>query len=123
MKVYAQGEEEMVLIEQRIHQLTFRNTSYTVRDIRSWLSSGPGECLFIETISNRLHEVQLRARVPAAGVPLTAQYRVRRLARCHHHRTWNIEWYQVLFIGESRFCLWRYDGRRRIWRRLGERYE
>ncbi|GFU52403.1 transposable element Tc1 transposase [Trichonephila clavipes] len=63
-----------------------------------------------EIIRNRFHEVQLRARVPATGVSLTAQHRARCLVSCHSHRTWTIEWHQVLFMNESHFSLWRNDG-------------
>ncbi|GFW18514.1 uncharacterized protein TNCV_1185411 [Trichonephila clavipes] len=38
-----------------------------------------------QTIRNRLHEVQLCARVPATGEPLTVQHRTRHLAWYHRH--------------------------------------
>lgn len=109
--------------DRRIRQSTIRDPFSTARAIRSRLPPGAGGSVSTQTIRNRLHEVQLRARVPATGVPLTALHRARRLAQCHRHRTWTIQWHRVLFTDESRFCLWRNDGRRRVWRRPGERYE
>nr|XP_042902281.1 uncharacterized protein LOC122270123 [Parasteatoda tepidariorum] len=102
--------------DRRIRQLTIRGPFSTARAIRSRLPSGAGGSVSTQTIRNRLHEVQLRARVPATGVPLTALHRARRLAWCHRHRTWTIQWHRELFTDESRFCLWRNDNRRRVWR-------
>ncbi|GFU69069.1 transposable element Tcb1 transposase [Trichonephila clavipes] len=45
------------------------------RNIRSWLPPGADGSVSIQTKRNRLHEVQLRARVPATGVSLTTQLR------------------------------------------------
>ncbi|XP_071035430.1 uncharacterized protein [Parasteatoda tepidariorum] len=91
--------------DRRIRQLTIRDPFSTARAIRSRLLSGAGGSVSTQTIRNRLHEVQLRARVP-----LTALHRARRLAWCHRHRTWTIQWHRVLFTDKSRFCLWRNDG-------------
>ncbi|GFW12483.1 hypothetical protein TNCV_817361 [Trichonephila clavipes] len=71
-------------------------------NIQSWLFRGAVVSVSIQTIRNRLQEVHLRVPVPATGVPLTAQYRARRLAWCHRYRTWTLEWHRVLFIDESR---------------------
>ncbi|GFY17840.1 transposable element Tc1 transposase [Trichonephila clavipes] len=55
--------------------------------------------------------------------PKPAAFRTKCLTWCHHHRNWTIEWHRVLFIDEYRFCLWKNDGRRRVWRPPGERDE
>ncbi|GFV57466.1 hypothetical protein TNCV_1609111 [Trichonephila clavipes] len=88
-----------------IHQLTIRYPFFTARDIRSRLPPVSGEPLSTQTMRNRLHEVELRAKIPATGVPLTTQHRARRLAWCHRHRTWIIKWHRVLFTDQSCFCL------------------
>ncbi|GFV61007.1 hypothetical protein TNCV_3845861 [Trichonephila clavipes] len=74
------------------------------------MALGAGKCVSTQTIRNRLHEAQLFARVPAAGLPLTVQHRVRRLARGHRHHTWTIEWHRVLFTDEYLFYLWKNEG-------------
>ncbi|GFU72531.1 hypothetical protein TNCV_22131 [Trichonephila clavipes] len=66
-----------------------------------------------KTIRNRLHEVQLRARVPATGVSLTTQHMARHLAWYRRHRTWALERHRVLFRDELCFGLGRNDGHRR----------
>jgi transposase len=45
-----------------------------------------------------------------------------RLAWCVERQSWDEEWEEVVFSDESRFSLFHSDGRRRVWRRVGERY-
>ncbi|GFX12481.1 uncharacterized protein TNCV_2929751 [Trichonephila clavipes] len=65
--------------------------------------------------------------------PATAYNRLQRLHRlysrigffylltcCDRIRTWTIEGHRELFADESRFCLWKNDGRRWLLRRTGE---
>nr|KAG5703558.1 hypothetical protein BaRGS_000943 [Batillaria attramentaria] len=45
------------------------------------------------------------------------------MAFCRNHQRWNRQlWDRVLFTDESRFTLSNSDARRRVWRRVGERY-
>ena len=56
---------------------------------------------------------------------LTEPRRVARAdwCRAHDRRHWGMQrWRQVIFSDESRFNLYRSDGRRRVYRRRGERY-
>nr|KAG5693798.1 hypothetical protein BaRGS_029428 [Batillaria attramentaria] len=42
---------------------------------------------------------------------------------CRNHQRWNRhQWGMVLFPDESRFSLSHCDGRKRVWRRPGERF-
>ena len=73
-----------------------------------------------KTVRNRL-----RARRPNVGLPLNRACRARRMAwvtsqapRCFPMRQWR----HVFFTDESRFTLFRADGRRRLYRRRGERF-
>ncbi|GFW19882.1 hypothetical protein TNCV_3561851 [Trichonephila clavipes] len=68
----------MVCTDRQIHQLTFQDSYSTACNIRSWLPPGTGGSMSTQAIRNRLREVQLRAGVPATGVTLTTQHRVRR---------------------------------------------
>ena len=45
-----------------------------------------------------------------------------RLKWCKEHKEWNDEWKKVVFSDESRFCLFHNDGRRKVWRKIGERH-
>ncbi len=75
------------------------------------------------TIRRRLHNAGLRSRRPATVPDMTPDHERIRLAWCRHRRRWNqIQWGNILFSDESRFCLKKNDGRVRVWRRRGERH-
>ena len=78
-----------------------------------------------KTIRNRLREFGLRARRPNVGLPLNR-------ARCERRMAWVTaqaprlfpmrQWRCVFFTDESRFTLFRADGRRRLYQRHGEQF-
>ncbi len=75
------------------------------------------------TVRNRLREAHLHARRPHRGLDLTAVCRRNRLEWANAHIQWRLAlWRGVLFTDESRFSLYRADGRQRVWRRVGERF-
>ncbi len=72
-----------------------------------------------QTVRTRLREAHLYARRPHRGLDLTAVCRRNRLEWANGHIRWRLAlWRGVL----SRFSLYRADGRRRVWRRVGERF-
>lgn len=76
-----------------------------------------------QTVRNRLREANLRARRPHRGLDLTEGRRHTRLVWARVHARWTLaRWRRVLFSDESRFQLYRADGRQRVWRRVGERF-
>lgn len=75
------------------------------------------------TVRRRLHAANLRSRRPVVGNVLTPVHRRNRLQWAQQHPNWTLaRWSEVLFTDESRFCLYRNDGRQRVWRRPGERH-
>ncbi len=76
-----------------------------------------------QTVRNRLREAHLHAHRPHRGLDLTAVRRRNRLEWANAHIRWRLAlWRGVLFTDESRFSLYRADGRQRVWRRVGERF-
>ena len=78
-----------------------------------------------KTVGSRLREIGLRARRPYVGLPLTQARRLRHMAwlTAHAPRLFPMrQWRRVLFTNESRFTLYRADGRRHVYRRRGERF-
>uniref|UniRef100_A0A8P4G3C6 Transposase Tc1-like domain-containing protein n=1 Tax=Dicentrarchus labrax TaxID=13489 RepID=A0A8P4G3C6_DICLA len=76
-----------------------------------------------QTVKNCLREAHLHARHPHRGLNLTAVHRRNRLEWANAHiRLCLSLWRGVLFTDESRFSLYRTDGRQRVWRRVGERF-
>ena len=71
---------------------------------------------------NRLRELDPRARRPYIGFPLTRARRARRMAWlvAHGPRQFPMrQWRRVFSTDESRFTLFRPNGRRRVYRRRG----
>uniref|UniRef100_A0A3P9JG58 Transposase Tc1-like domain-containing protein n=1 Tax=Oryzias latipes TaxID=8090 RepID=A0A3P9JG58_ORYLA len=76
-----------------------------------------------QTVRNRLREAHLHARRPHQGLDLTPVRRRNRLEWANAHMRWRLaRWRGVLFTDESRFTLFRADGRQRVWRCVGERF-
>jgi hypothetical protein len=78
-----------------------------------------------KAVRNRLREFGLRARRPYIGFPLTRARRTRRMAWlvAHGPRQFPMrQWRWVFFTDESRFTLFRPDGRCHVYRRCGERF-
>ena len=78
-----------------------------------------------KTVRNRLREFGLQARRPNVGLPLNRACRARRMAwvTAKTPRRFPMrQWRRVVFTDESRFTLFRADGRRRLHRRRGERF-
>ncbi len=76
-----------------------------------------------QTVRNRLREAHLHAHRPHRGLDLTAVHRRNRLEWANAHIRWRLAlWRGVFFTDESRFSLYRADGRQRVWRHVGERF-
>uniref|UniRef100_A0A8C8DES0 Transposable element Tcb2 transposase n=1 Tax=Oryzias sinensis TaxID=183150 RepID=A0A8C8DES0_9TELE len=76
-----------------------------------------------QTVRNRLREAHLHARRPHRRLDLIPVRHRNRLEWANAHMRWRLaRWRGVLFTDESRFTLFRADGRQRVWRRVGERF-
>ncbi|KAL0192587.1 hypothetical protein M9458_010883, partial [Cirrhinus mrigala] len=76
-----------------------------------------------QTVRNRPGEAHLHARRPHWGLDLTAVHCRNRLEWANAHIRCRLAlWRGVFFMDESRFSLYRADGRQRVWRRVGERF-
>lgn len=100
-----------------------RSRKKTSVQLRNELRTVRGVNVSTQTIRNRLHERNLRARRPVVKVPLTQRHRLARLAWSRAHQRWTrAQWSHVHFSDESSFKLSHRDGRIRVWRRPHERF-
>ena len=77
-----------------------------------------------QTVRKRIHGAGLRAYRPYQGNVLTRRHRQARMLWANQHQAWTLRnhWRYVWFSDKSRFLLQRHGGRRRVYRRRGERY-
>lgn len=101
--------------DRSLYRLVRRNPFATSTDLkRAWL---PGRRLSLRTVRNRLHSAGYSARRPIKRPLLTRQHKEARLAWCRARRRWNLaNWRKVHWSDESRFLLFKTDGRTRVWR-------
>ena len=75
------------------------------------------------TAQRRLREAGLHGRKARRKPRLTAAHRRARLLFAHEHKNWTSEqWSRVVFSDESRFLLFRSDGRAYVRRSVGEEF-
>ena len=105
--------------DRHIRVIHLRNRFVTAT---STAATALGHPISRHTVYRRLRQHGIRSRRPYRGVYLTPQNQRRRLTWARQVRRWQRrDWTRVLFSDESRFCLYRNDGRARVYRRAGER--
>ena len=109
--------------DQLIRTVALRNRFVTTPEIKREFRTATGIRLSNPTVRNRLRAAGLKASRPFKGVIMTLNHRRQRYRWAQHHQTRALRhWRHVMFSDESRFCLRFTDGRKRVWRRCGERY-
>lgn len=95
----------------------------TSTQLRHSFLAATGVSVSEQTVRNRLHAVNLRARRPHIVRPLSAHHREARKTWSQKHARWTAkQWDSVMFSDESIYTLNARDGRLRVWRRAGERH-
>lgn len=105
--------------DRHIRVLHLRNRFVTAT---STAATAHGHRISRQTVYRRLRQHGIRARHPYRGPFLTLQHQINRLIWARRVRRWQQrDWARVLFSDESRFCIFRIDGRQHVYRRVGER--
>lgn len=107
-------------IEDRyIRTIHVRNRFVTAT---STAATALGHRISRRTVTRRLRLAGIRAYRPFRGMVLTLRHRQNRQRWARQVYRWQVRnWRRVLFSDESRFTLYKSDGRERVYRRRGER--
>ena len=109
--------------DRLITQISLADRTKTTPRIQASLGEHHGRALSVSTIQRRLREVGLKAYRARKKPRLTQQHRRKRFEFAMKHRHWTVaDWSNVVFSDESRFQLFRNDGRPFVRRRVGEGY-
>ena len=118
-----QGQHRMMSQreDQYLRNLALRNRQYMARRLQINFQHAIGQRISDQTIRNRLHVGDLRARRLARGPILTRQHCARWYEFAQEHQNWRLQnWRIVLFTDESRFHRSACDRRVRVPRRCQE---
>ena len=80
------------------------------------LNSSLQTTLHTNTVRRYLHEDGIRSYAAKKKPHLTKKQRQSRLRWCREKRNWKEEWKQIVWSDESRFTLFKSDGRVKVWR-------
>ena len=111
--------------DRAIRLARLRNRHLTATETSINTVSSHNRHIHPKTVWNWLREFGLRACRPNGGLPLNRARRMCRMAwvTAQAPRRFPMrQWRRVFFTDESRFTLFRADGRRRLNRRRGERF-
>lgn len=109
--------------DRYIVSTVLRNRHLNAVEVQQQLLQARRDYISADTVRRRLAEANLKPKRPANGPKLDREHRVARLRYAREHIQWGEEeWSRILFTDESRFSLYVSDGRRRVYRRPGERY-
>ena len=99
-----------------------KNRAQPMALIRDEFQQASGSIVSMNTIRKEAHLLGFHGRAAAHKPLITKSNRAARLMWCKAHRNWTVDqWKRVLWSDESRFTLYRSDGRVWVWRLPGER--
>lgn len=102
---------------------SLRNRHLTSIEIQNQLRDFHGVSVSARTVRRRLKERDMVPHKPANGPKLTRAHRMARLHFAHTHLNWTPQrWSRILFTDECKIALHGNDGRKKVYRRKGERF-
>ncbi|GFT97433.1 transposable element Tcb1 transposase [Trichonephila clavipes] len=90
---------------RRIVRMTVMDHAATSRTIAQQIQSVTHHSVSTRTVRHRLQQSGMAARRPLLCLPLTGNRRRLRYQWCDEQWTWIMEWNDIVFIDEFRFCM------------------
>ena len=105
-----------------LQRVIYDNRFAPLGEITSQLNSNLSTTYHPNTVRKYLHEIEFKSYTARKKSLLTNQQRIAQLHWCQAKHHWTEEWKNIVWSDESRFALFKSDGRVKVWRRHGETY-
>jgi len=100
-----------------------QNRRTNLKEIKDQFTTSTSKKIGLNTIRRHLHEIGFHGRVGVRKPLVTKKNQVKRLNWAKERQKWDDEWSDIIWSDESKFELFRGDGRRWVWRRPHEKYD
>ena len=100
-----------------------QNRRTNLNEIKDNFTASTSKTVCVNTLHSHLHEIGLYGWVGVRKPLVTKKNQVKRLNWAKERQKWNDEWNNIIWSDESKFELFRGDGRRWVWRRPHEKYD
>lgn len=106
---------------RRLKRIVTRARRATLPQIAEDFNAGASTSVSVRTVQRTVLDMGFRSRRPTRVPLLTPRHKALRLAWARQHRHWTVDdWKNVAWSDESRYQLYRADGRVRVWRQPHE---
>lgn len=110
--------------KRHLERIVRSNRKQTTRQVHNNFVESSGTAVSISTIKRALYDAGYNSRVAARKPYISLKNQSDRLKWCRERRNWEEDdWKTVIWSDESRFTLFKNDGRTRVWRLQKERYD
>lgn len=100
-----------------------KNRRTNIKELRDNFIETTSTTVSINTLRRNLHEIGFCGRAGVRKPLVNETNRKKRLAWAKERQSWENEWDTIIWSDESRFELFKGDGRRWVWRRPHEKYD
>lgn len=115
-----------IMTERDNNHLTIivkKNKKTTLQEIHEEFINSTSTNVCINTIQKFLHKQGFYGRVGIRKALVSETNRKKRLLWAKERRNWNDEWNNIIWSDESRFELFKGDGKKWVWRKPHEKYD
>lgn len=106
-----------------IKRVIQKNRRTNLKEINENFMASTSKNVCVNTLRSHLHENGLYGRVGVRKPLVTKKNQIKRLSWAKERQEWRNEWDNIIWSDESKFELFRGDGRRFVWRRPHEKYD